>query len=310
MRFHELAASALTLALVASPAAAQQYGPADAAATAAPQADPYAAPAPAQADGYRAPAALDEQPFTGLYAGGSFGYDVQSNDAGSRILFDRNLDGRFGDTVTTATGANAFSPGFCGGQARAATPVGCRKDKDAIAYYGRVGFDQQLGNIVVGVMGEFGKSEIRDSVSAFSTTPANYVMNREVNWEASVRGRAGYAANTTLFYATGGVGYLSVDRSFTSTNTANAFTNNGDDKVWGGTFGGGLEQKIGRNFSVGLEYLFHDYNDDNYRVRVARGTAPATNPFVLAPNVTGTDLARSDNRFRWHSLRATAAFRF
>lgn len=295
------AAVVATPFLFALPAMAQEMSTQDA---------PPPAPAPSYSSadaGYD-----DDQPFTGLYVGGSFGYDVQPNDAGSSILFDRNLDGRFGDTVTTAAGANAFSPGFCNGAARGATllPAGCRKDKDAIAYYGRVGFDQQMGNFVVGVVGEFGKTEIRDSVSAFSTTPANYVMTREVNWEASARGRAGYAANTTLFYATGGVGYLSVDNSFTSTNTANAFTTNGNDRVWGAVAGGGLEQKIGRNFSVGLEYLYHDYNDNDARVRVSRGTAPATNPFVLPPNTTGTDFRRSDNRFRWHSLRATAAFRF
>jgi len=324
VRATALAAAASLLTL---PAAAQEMAPAPA-----PAADPAAqagaaqypadpaAPAPATQDTAPAPAAssyadtyaVSDRPFNGLYVGGTFGYDVQPNDAGSRILFDRNLDGRFNDTVTTAAGANAFSTGFCGGAARgnAIGAGGCRKDKDAIAYYGRVGLDQQLGNFVVGVLGEFGKTEIRDSVTAFSTTPASYTITREVNWEASARGRVGYAANTTLFYGTGGVGYLSVNNSNTSTNTANAYADNGNDKVWGGVFGGGLEQKIGRNFSVGLEYLYHDYNDDGYRVRVTRGTQPATNPFVLPPNTTGTDFARSDNRFRWHSLRATAAFRF
>ena len=34
------------------------------------------------------------------------------------------------------------------------------------------------------------------------------------------------------------------------------------------------------------------------------------NPFVLAPNTTGTNFQRSDDKFRWHSMRATAAFRF
>ncbi len=111
-------------------------------------------------------------PFSGAYIGGSFGYDVQPNDVGSRFLFDRNLDGRFGDVVTTAAGANAFSPGFCNGRARSVlspqnAATGCDNDKDGIAYYGRVGLDHQAGNIVYGVVGEFGKSEITDSVSAF-----------------------------------------------------------------------------------------------------------------------------------------------
>ena len=255
----------------------------------------------------------EDAPFNGLYVGAAGGYDVQPNDAGSSILFDRNLDGRFGDAVTTAAGANAFSSGFCNGATTATTLTGgrgCRKDKDGAAYYGRVGMDTQRGNIVVGVVGEFGKSEITDSVTAFSTTPASYVMTRSVDWEASIRGRAGYAVNTTLFYGTFGAGYAKIDRDFYSTNTGNAYQQSGKRQQFGILGGGGIEQKVTPNISVGMEYMFHQYQDDDFRVRVTQGTQPATNPFVLAPNTTGTDFRRSDDKFRWHSLRATAAFRF
>lgn len=255
----------------------------------------------------------EDAPFNGLYVGAAGGYDVQPNDAGSSILFDRNLDGRFGDAVTTAAGANAFSSGFCNGATTATTLTGgrgCRKDKDGAAYYGRVGMDTQRGNIVVGVVGEFGKSEITDSVTAFSTTPASYVMTRSVDWEASIRGRAGYAVNTTLFYGTFGAGYAKIDRDFYSTNTGNAYHQSGKRQQFGILGGGGIEQKVTPNISVGMEYMFHQYQDDDFRVRVTQGTQPATNPFVLAPNTTGTDFRRSDDKFRWHSLRATAAFRF
>ncbi len=255
----------------------------------------------------------EDAPFNGLYVGAAGGYDVQPNDAGSSILFDRNLDGRFGDAVTTAAGANAFSSGFCNGATTATTLTGgrgCRKDKDGAAYYGRVGMDAQRGNIVVGVVGEFGKSETTDSVTAFSTTPASYVMTRSVDWEASIRGRAGYAVNTTLFYGTFGAGYAKIDRDFYSTNTGNAYQQSGKRQQFGILGGGGIEQKVTPNISVGMEYMFHQYQDDDFRVRVTQGTQPATNPFVLAPNTTGTDFRRSDDKFRWHSLRATAAFRF
>ncbi|MBB4085298.1 MULTISPECIES: outer membrane beta-barrel protein [Sphingomonas] len=274
-----------------------------------------AAPAFAQDSYNQGAETTADAPFAGVYVGGSFGYDVQPNDQGSRLLFDRNLDGRFGDTVTLPTGANAFSPGFCKGAARSTlspqnAATGCRNDKNGIAYYARVGADHQVGNIVYGVVGEFGKAEINDSVSGFSTTPANYVMTRELDWEASIRGRVGYAVDTTLFYGTFGPGYARIDRSFTTSNTANAFALSGDRNQFGFLGGGGIEQKLGRNFSVGLEYMYHQYQDDDARVRVTQGTAPATNPFVLAPNTSGTDIRRSDDKFRWHSIRATAAFRF
>ena len=71
---------------------------------------------------FAVPAAAQEttqdRPFSGVYIGAAGGYDVQGNDIGSSIQFDRNGDGTFGDSVNTITGANAFSPGFCNGSAR------------------------------------------------------------------------------------------------------------------------------------------------------------------------------------------------
>lgn len=253
-----------------------------------------------------------EKPFDGFYIGASGGYDVQPNDVGSQISFDRNLDGTFGDTVLTSGGANAFSPGFCNGRANGSGAVdrSCANDRDGWSYYGRVGYDRQMGPLVIGLVGEFGKTEITDSVSAFSTTPASYTFTRSIDWEASGRGRVGLAARSTLFYGTGGVGYARVKNRFTTTNTANAFTDNGNANRVGFIVGGGIEQKISRHLSFGLEYSYHSYGDDGYRVRATQGTAAATNPFVLPPNTAGTDFRRTDDNFRWHSLRATLGFRF
>lgn len=263
--------------------------------------------------------AATDTPFSGVYIGVAGGYDVQPNDVDSTILFDRGVDGGFGDTVTTAAGANAFGGpvgGFCNGRATAGTsptsptaPARCRNDKDAAAYYVRAGADVQRGPIVVGFVGEFGRTEINDSVTAFSTTPASYTMYREVEWEGAFRGRVGFAAGTTLFYATGGPSYAKINRAFFTTNTTNAFAERGDRTQFGITGGGGIEQKIGSSFSIGLEYMFHRYNDDDYRVRVTQGTSAANNPFVLNA-AAGTDFRRSDPKFRWSSLRATAGFRF
>lgn len=262
----------------------------------------FAAPALAQSQ---------EAPFDGPYAGVAVGYDFQGNDPGSKVLFDRNGDGVYGDPVPTASGVDAFSPGYCDGRAQGTALLdSCENDRSRISYYGRVGFDKQYGPLVVGAVAEFGTTNISDAVSAFSTSPANYIFIRGINWEASARLRAGYAAKTTLFYATGGVGYADVKNTFRTSNTLNAFSDSGNNRDWGYVVGGGLEQKISHNFSIGIEWTWHDYKDDAYRVNVTRGTAAATNPFVLAPNTAGTNIKRIDDRFRWHSARAVALFRF
>jgi outer membrane immunogenic protein len=255
--------------------------------------------------------APEEEPFTGFYVGGSVGYTVQPNDVGESVLFDTNRDGDFNDTVNTLAPANAFSPGFCNGFSTNRTPAGgCVNDEDGIEYFGRVGFDKQFGSMVVGIVGEGGKSEASDSVTAFSTTPASYTFTRETDWQAGLRARLGYTPGTTLFYATGGGAYAKMNNSFTTTNGANSFTASGDSDAWGWSAGGGVEQKLGRNFSLGVEYLYTRLKDDDYQVAVGPGTAPpASNPFLLV-DPTGTDMRRSQGDFNTHSMRATAAFRF
>ena len=256
-----------------------------------------------------------DQEFSGPYVGVSLGHTFQQGDNDETIQFDRDLNGSFGDTVvTSAAGApNAFSPGFCGGSA--VSPAnGCRDDRDGTQYAVRLGYDMQMGNVVVGLVGDIGKSQISDSVSAFSTTPASYTMTRSVDWNAGLRLRAGYAAGgRTLIYATGGGAYAKVDHGFATSNTANSFTEVSENKnVWGWSAGGGIEQKIGSNFSLGVEYLYTRLNDKDYTVRAGALTSPATplnNPFLLG-NAGGTDFRRSDNRFETHGVRATAAFRF
>lgn len=254
-----------------------------------------------------------QREFDGFYVGGSIGATFNSDDDDASILFDRNLDGSFGDTVTTSGGANAFSTGFCNGTVGTSPSRpsgGCESEDKAIEFSARAGFDRQMGNFVVGVIAEIGTTDASSGVTAFSITPASYTFNREIDFTANLRARAGFTVTpTTLVYATGGIGYASLDTSFTTTNTVNAVTRDLDDESIGFVLGAGIEQKLGRNFSVGVEYLYQQYEDES-RVRLGNsGTTPATNPFLLG-NPNGTDFIRSDGDFDLHSVRAVVNFRF
>jgi outer membrane immunogenic protein len=251
----------------------------------------------------------EDEEWEGAYIGGSIGLAAQNNDRNEDVRFDTNLDGAFDNNVNTLAGANAFAPGFCGGAATSAQPIDCRGDKDGLEYNIRVGYDVQSGNIIYGFVLEGGKNEARDSVTAFSSTPASYTFTRELDYSVQARARIGYAARGALFYATGGAAYGKIDNSFTTSNTANSFTDNGKTNSWGYSYGGGAEVKIARNFSIGLEYLYTNFVDDDYRVAVGPGTAPATNPFLLV-NSAGTDMRRGDSDFDMHNIRFTANFRF
>ena len=251
--------------------------------------------------------------WSGFYVGASIGNtDPRGGDDGT-LLFDTNLDGSYGDTVRTGAGADAFSPGFCGGVATGRTPgEGCFDDRGGTTLGARMGYDWQMGHWVFGALAEYNKHDVRDGVSGFSTTPASYAMIRELDSTIALRARAGISfgqSNDWLAYATAGAVRAKLNNRFETTNTANAFdlTDSGDAD--GVQFGLGVERKIAGNVSLGLEYLRTRLDDEDTIVRVSRGTAPATNPFLLV-NANGTDMRRSDDRLDLDTLQLTLNYRF
>lgn len=248
--------------------------------------------------------------WTGFHVGGRVGYVTSPLNQKARVLFDRNRDGQFGDTITTAAGANAFSPGFCNGDPRGTRPSdSCNSSPDGLDYAVHAGADYQFGQFVVGGLVEYGRSKGENSVTAFSTTPANYYLSREMRGTIGARARIGYAIQGALPYITAGVVRAKVRSEFTSSNTANAFATSGDNETQNGyRVGGGLETRVGP-IALGALFLRTSVKDDDFRVDVTRGTSPATNPFVLG-NANGTLFRRSDERFQTNSASLTASLRF
>lgn len=253
--------------------------------------------------------------FNGFYVGGTFGLDTTANDDDGGLVFDTNRDGSFDNNVNTTTGANAFSPGFCGGTALGNSAAGgCADDDDSYAYSIRAGVDRRLGGdglLVAGLVAEATKSESRDFVSGFSTTPASYTVSRGLDHSFALRGRLGMSPGDGrgLFYVTGGLAYGKMEHDFFTTNTANSFAQVDDDEYeLGGQIGGGAELYITPNLSLNFEYLYQSFEDDNYYVAVGQGTAPATNPFLL--NGGGTNLRPANTDLNLHSFRVGANFRF
>ena len=262
--------------------------------------------------GVAAPAMAQSAPdWSGPYIGVFGGFIQPDEDANETLLFDRDLDGEYDDTVTTSGGADAFGPGFCADQASSGNT---RCDDDASGVEGgvKLGYDMQFGRWVVGAVGEVAGVDAEDSVTGFSTTPAYYSFTRSLDHMSALRARVGYAAGPALIYATGGVAYGKVDNSFVTNNTANSFTVTTDeDDADGYQFGGGVEWRLAPSLTFTGEYIYSDLETGEYNIRVAsNGTTPATNPFILAPNTTGTDMTRSTDSFKTHSFRIGMNVRF
>ena len=134
-------------------------------------------------------------------------------------------------------------------------------------------------------------------------------MTRRLRDSFTIRGRIGVATGRALIYATGGVVYGSIRNSFATTNTANAFTGNGNEHGWGGAAGGGVEYRIAGPFSIGVQYLYRAVDANDYVVRAGPGTAGLTNPFRIV-NANGTDFQRSGDRLTSHGVTASLNYRF
>lgn len=255
----------------------------------------------------------DAQTWSGPYVGGTVGAGLQRDDASESVTFDTNLDGAFADTVRTAAGADAFSPGFCDGIAAAAQPsAGCADDEDGVDLGVRIGYDRQMGPLVVGGLVDLSRTDVTDGVSAFSTTPAFYAFSRELTYVAGFRGRVGVGSSRVLVYGTGGGAWGRIEHLFTTSNGVNAFVPAKDvehsENSWGYQAGGGVEVRLGARLSVTGEYLFTSLDDGDEGTVRSQGPAPATNPFILV-NPSGTDMRRTD-RFEFQAVRAGLSYRF
>jgi outer membrane immunogenic protein len=103
---------------------------------------------------------------------------------------------------------------------------------------GQIGYNVQRGNLVFGVEGDIEGSSIKGTNTG------------EIDYFGSLRARAGYAFDRTLFYATGGYG---------SRHCGNCVAENVD----GWVVGGGVEYKINPTWSVKGEYQYQDYSSSN-----------------------------------------------
>jgi len=252
--------------------------------------------------------------WSGLYIGGHAGYAFMAGGDDETILFDTDRDGAYGDAVRDVADADIFAPGFCNGTAAGASAAaGCDDDSGGLDAGLRIGYDWDMDGFVLGALLEGSYVDMSDSVTAFSTAPDAYQFTRDLNFLGAARLRAGVTlADDWLLYATGGIAYGSIDRSFTATNAVNSFTeieDNGGDGSWGWQAGGGIETMLDDNWSLGAEYLYTSLGDDAYAIAVGPGTALPTDAFLLV-DAGGTNTIRDDDRFEIHSVRAVLNYRF
>jgi outer membrane immunogenic protein len=132
-----------------------------------------------------------------------------------------------------------------------------RVNNDASGFIGggQVGYNQQFGNIVVGVEATLSGASLSDDTRSI-VAPATVTYSTDINTIATVTGRLGVTADKWLLYVKGGWAGAQVEVSGRNTALPDRFSF--DDWHNGWTVGGGLEYKVARNISLGVEYSFID----------------------------------------------------
>ncbi|MBL0371626.1 porin family protein [Rhizobium sp. KVB221] len=133
------------------------------------------------------------------------------------------------------------------------------------------GYNFQLDNrLVIGIEGDINYSRVKGaSVLSLNGTPLPpNKMSAEMDWNASIRGRAGYAIDRFLPYATAGVafGKYAITPNYALTDPLS------DSTVQSGlTIGAGLEYAITDRLITRFEYRYTDFGDASYKIPGFKG---------------------------------------
>lgn len=143
-----------------------------------------------------------------------------------------------------------------------AYPANFDLSNSSIVGGGQLGCNYQMQQIVFGLEGNWDGMSLKSDGLTGAALSERYSV--KWSWEASVRGRLGFAPAGTpwLIYVTGGPAWAKLNEGNfipgTVTTTAQSGTHNG----W--TIGGGVEYQLTPNWIAGLEYRYAKYQSKRY----------------------------------------------
>jgi outer membrane immunogenic protein len=120
---------------------------------------------------------------------------------------------------------------------------------------GTLGYNWQMGNLVLGVEADAAWADISASASLFGLTGDSKIRDM-----GTVRGRIGYAVNQVLFYGTGGFAWADNRVSLNGLGLSAS-----DSQVHTGwTVGAGVEYMFAPHWSLKGEYLYRSFGGETY----------------------------------------------
>lgn len=173
--------------------------------------------------------------WTGFYAGADVGY-AWGRDTTTEYL----------------TGTNTFT--------------GLRWDYKAKGVLGGLfaGYNYQTGPMVFGLETDI---EMVDIKGGFNDPALGGAGDTRIDWQGSLRGRLGFAADKVLFYGTGGLAYANIGHTYRNLVVGSAETTSGIRTGW--TLGAGVEMAVTHNILLRAEYRYSDFGHYRYDSVVA-----------------------------------------
>ncbi len=143
-------------------------------------------------------------------------------------------------------------------------------DVDGWLVGGTFGYNWQQGAGVFGIETDFSWSNI-DGGNGGGTL--GFPVRSELEWLGTLRARAGFVADASLFYVTGGLAYGDVRSRGVGV---------GSSSEWhtGWTVGAGIETMLGQGWTTKLEYLYVDLGEESAYTNVGRVQTDLTSHIV------------------------------
>lgn len=211
----------------------------------------------------KAPAATDPAyNWGGWYAGAQMGGAWGASDVGNAFV---NGSAPIANQQTFAATSPQLNPaGFSGG--------------------GQIGYNHQVDRWLFGIEADAGYTGLRQSRNATAPFQAGSALTTTSSvgsdWMATLRPRAGYAMDRTLFYLTGGLALTDLNFASSYADTAGQSADAGFSKTRvGWVAGAGIEHAFTKNWSAKVEYLYADFGKQSVTAPVIAG-AGVTNGLI------------------------------
>ena len=165
---------------------------------------------------------------------------------------------------------------------------------------GRIGYDGVVDNrFVIGAVADLSWADLNGQtcVARFACDPsADAFATGKMTWLSTIRARAGAIYGDTLFYATGGLALAGLEGGITHLTRPSDPTLTASNTHTGWVVGVGVDYRLMRNVTVGVEYLYVALGNKHYDF---------SNSLPGAPIVLG-----ADGTVTASIVRASLSYRF